>query len=72
MIKKNFSKNLLMSLEDKRRFQWSNKYWVWNKLFVAGGNKVRDYDNVRRKYRGSAHWSCNINLKLTKNSCNIS
>ena len=36
---------------------------ICNKLFDVGDNKVRDR---RRKYRGSAHWSCNINLKLTK------
>ena len=35
-------------------------------MFVAGDNKVRDHDHVIGKYRGSSHWSCNINLKLTK------
>ena len=34
-------------------------------MFAAGDNKVRDHDHVTGKYRGSAHWSCNINLKLT-------
>ena len=29
-------------------------------------NKVRDYCRVTGKYRGPAHWSCNIDLKLTK------
>ena len=55
-----------MSEEDERRFQSSNKCWICNKLFVAGDNKVRDHDLATEKYRGSAHWSCNINLKLTK------
>ena len=36
------------------------------RLFVAGDNKVRDYDQVTGKYRGSAHWSFNIILKLTR------
>ena len=33
-------------------------------MFAAGDNKVRDHDHVTLKYRGSAHWSCNINRKL--------
>ena len=55
-----------MSVEDERTFQSSNKCQTCNKLFVAGDNKVRDHDHVIGKYRGSTHWSCNINLKLTK------
>ena len=35
-------------------------------MFTAGDNKVRDHDHVTEKYRGSVHWNCNINLKLTK------
>ena len=31
----------------------------------AADDKVRDHDHVTGKYRDSAHWSCNINLKLT-------
>ena len=66
IIKKHFNKNLIMSAEDKMRFQSSNKCWICNKLFVIGDNKVRGHDHVTGKYRGSAHWSCNVNLKLTK------
>ena len=55
-----------MSIEDGKIFQSSNKHWICNKLFNIRDNKVTDYDHVTGKYRGSAHWSCNINLKLTK------
>ena len=47
-----------MSEEDERRFQLSNKCWICNNFLAAGDNKVRDHDH------DSAHWSCNINLKL--------
>ena len=66
MIKNHFNKNLVMSAEDEERFQLSNKCWICDKLFDAGDNKVRNYRYVIGKYRGSAHWSCNINLGLTK------
>ena len=55
-----------MSAEDEERLQSSKKCWICNKLFDMGDNKVRDHDHVTGKYRGSIHWSCNINLKLTK------
>ena len=59
-----------MSAEDEQKFRSSNKCWICDKLFDVGDNKVRDYCPVTEKYRGSAHWSCNI--KLTKKSCSIS
>ena len=65
--KKHFNKNLVMPAEDEERFQSSSKYWICNKLFDVGDNKVRDHDHITGKYRGPAHWSCNINLKLAKN-----
>ena len=65
--KKYFNKNLVISEEDEQRFQSSNKCWICDKLFYVGDNKVKDYCHVTEKYRGSAHWSCSFNLKLTKN-----
>ena len=32
----------------------------------VGDDKVRDHFHLTRKYRRAAHWSCNINLELTK------
>ena len=55
-----------MSAEDEQRFHSSSKCWICGKLLSEGDNKVRDHCHVTEKYRESAHWSCNINLKLTK------
>ena len=55
-----------MSEKDEQIFQSSNKRWINDKLFDVVDNKVRDQCHITRKYRGSAHWSCNVNLKLTK------
>ena len=62
VIKKHLNKNLVMCAKDEERFQSSNKYWIYNKVFNVGDN-----DHIAGKYRGSAHWNCNINRKLTKN-----
>ena len=61
VIKKHLNKNLVMCAKDEERFQSSNKYWIYNKVFNVGDN-----DHIAGKYRGSAHWNCNINRKLTK------
>ena len=66
VIKKHFNKNLVMSEKDKQIFQLSNKCWICDKLFDVGDNKVRDHCHITGKYRVSAHWNCNINLRLTK------
>ena len=66
MIKKHFNKNFIVSAEEEERFQLSNSCWICDKFFDAGDDKVRDHCLITGKYRGAAHWSCNINLKLSK------
>ena len=66
IITKHFNKNLIMSAEEEERFQLTNSYWVCDKLFDVGDDKVRNHCHITGKYRGTAHWSCNVNLKLSK------
>ena len=66
VMNKHFNKNLAMSTEDEERFHSSHKCWICNELLDVGDNKVRDQCHITRKYRGSAHWICNVNPKLTK------
>ena len=66
IIKKHFNKNIFMSAKDGERLQLSNKRWICNKLFDVGDDKLRYHCHITGKYRESAHWSCNINLRLTK------
>ena len=35
-------------------------------MFENNDNKVRDHCHITGKYRGAAHYSCNINLRITK------
>ena len=52
VIKKRFNKNLDMSVEDERRFQSSNECWICKKIFIDEDKKVRDHDDIKRKYTG--------------------
>ena len=60
IIKKHFNENLIMSAEDEERFQLSNICWICDKLLDVGDDK--DHCHITGKYKGSARWSCNINL----------
>ena len=65
-MNKHFNKNLIMSEEEEHLFQQSNSCWICKKLIDNDEEKVRDHCHVTGKFRGAAHWDCNINLKLTK------
>ena len=64
VIKKHFNKNFVMAAEENGLFERSNICWICGKLIED--NKVRDHCHITGKYRGAAHWSCNITLKTTK------
>ena len=65
-MKKHFNKNLMMSEEEEEQFQLSNTGWICETLIANDDEKVRDHYHITRKFRGAAHWSCNIHLQLSK------
>ena len=52
--------------EEEEQFQSSNTCWICEKLIDDDDEKVRDHCHITGKFRGTAHWSCSINLQLTK------
>ena len=65
IMKKHFNKNLVMSAKENELFELTNICWICNKLIEVNDKKVRDHCHITGKYRG-AHYSCNINLKITR------
>ena len=55
-----------MSEEEEQQLQLSDVCWIYDKLIDNDDEKVRDHCHVTGKFRGAAHWICNINLQLTK------
>ena len=55
-----------MNEEEEHLFQQSNSSCICEKLIDNDDEKVRDHCHVTGKFRRPAHWSCNINLHLTK------
>ena len=66
-MNKHFNKNLIMSEEEEHLFQESKSCWIFKKLIDNDEEKVKDNCDVTGKFRGAAHWNCNINFQLTKN-----
>ena len=65
-MKTHFNKNLIISEEEEHLFQQSNSCWICEKLIENDEEKVRDHCHVTGKFRGAAHWICNIYFQLTK------
>ena len=66
IMKDEFNKNLIMTEEGEYLFQQSNNCWICKKIIDNEDEKVRDHCHITGKFRGSAHWDCNINFQLTK------
>ena len=60
-----------MTAEQNEEFEKINICWICGKLIEIAYNKARDYSHMNENddgtnYRGAAHWSCNINSKISK------
>ena len=65
-MKKHFNKNLIMIEEEEHLFQQSNSCCICKKLINSDDEKLRNHCHVTEKFRDAAHWSCSVNLPLTK------
>ena len=66
VTKNRFNKNLVMTIDEEEKFERSNICWICDGLIENGDKNIRDHCHITDKYRGAAHWCCNINLKLSK------
>ena len=64
VMKKHFNKELVMTKEGNKDFENSTKCWICDNDYIDGDVKVRDHCHIARKYRGSTHRDCHINVKL--------
>ena len=65
-MKEHFNKDLTMSGVEEHLFQQSNSCWICGNIINNDDEKVRDHCHITSKYRGAAHWDCNIKFQLTK------
>ena len=55
IMKKHFSKELVIIKDGHEAFKNSAKCWIWNNYYVDNGVKVRDHCYITGKYRGSTY-----------------
>ena len=65
-MNKHFNENLIMSKKEEHLFQQRSSCWICEKLIDNDEEKVRDHYYVTGKFRGAAHWDCNIIFQLTE------
>ena len=66
VIEIEFNIPLFMTKNDHEDFHNSTKFWICKKAYEEDEMKVKDQDNVTRKYRGSGHHEFHLNLSLSK------
>ena len=54
-----------MIVEEEHLFQQSNSCWICKILIDNDQKKVRDHCQITGKFRGAAHWDCNINFLMS-------
>ena len=64
MIKRDFNKELVTTKKNNEDFENSTKCWICGNDYIDGDVKVSDHCHITKKYRGSAHRDCNVNIKL--------
>ena len=66
IMKDQFNKNLVMTEKEEYLFQQSNNCWICKKRIDNKDAKVRDHCHITGKFKGAAHWDCNIYFQITK------
>ena len=71
VIRENFNKPLNLTKEEEEEFQRSTHCWICSKKYKEDQKPVRDHCHITGKYRGSAHDSCNLKLKISAEKIKI-
>ena len=71
VIRENFNKPLNLTVEEEEQFQQSTHSWICNRKYSGDDVPVRDHCHITGKYRGSAHDSCNLKLKISAEKIKI-
>ena len=71
VINKHFNKPLIMTSENELDFRNSTTCYICEKKYSDKDKPVRDHCHITGKYRGSAHNSCNLQLRFDPDKIKI-
>ena len=63
VMKKHFSEEFVMTIEDNEDFKNSDKCWIFDNDYYDVDVKVGNHYHITGKYRGSMRRDCDINVK---------
>ena len=65
VVKKYLSKEFAITKGNNEGFKNSTTYWICDNAYIDNDVELIDHCHITRKYRGSVHRHCNVNLKLS-------
>ena len=71
IIRDNFNKPLKMTKKDEKAFTKAKRCHICEKKYTEDDVPVRDHCHITGKYRGSAHQTCNLKLKISAEKIKI-
>ena len=71
IIRDNVNKPLKMTNKDEKSFKMATHCHICEKKYRVDDVPVRDHCHVTGKYRGSAHQTCNLKLKISAENIKI-
>ena len=71
IIRDNFNKPLKMTNKDEKSFKMATHCHICEKKYRVDDVPVRDHCHITGKYRGSAHQTCNLKLKISAEKIKI-
>ena len=71
IIRDNFNKPLKMTKKNEKSFKEATHCHICEKKYRVDDVPVRDHCHVTGKYRGSAHQTCNLKLKISAENIKI-
>ena len=71
IIRDNFNKPLKMTKKNEKSFKEATHCHICEKKYRVHDVPVRDHCHVTGKYRGSAHQTCNLKLKISAENIKI-
>ena len=71
IIRDNFNKPLKMTKKNEKAFKKATHCHICEKKYKVDDVPVRDHCHVTGKYRGSAHQTCNLKLKISAENIKI-
>ena len=71
IIKKHFNEPLVMTEDDRKRFELVDECYICEEKYVEKDVRVKDHCQITGKFKGSAHKDCSLKLRIKPDSIKV-